>query len=174
MTAVKKARSDEAALRKARMLIGGKWVESASGEVLEVEDPAHRRPVAEIPRGMRSRALTPAAPPGSVDRPCVRAPRSLPRSPEGDQPPGHHHRNCLRDQVPNFTDEVRCVSSTSRRHCGPRCLKKQASAKPKCCRRQALEIEFLKGALKSAPRPRSASTSVITGPVASPSSKDAG
>ena len=29
------------------MLIGGKWVESASGEVLEVEDPAHRRPVAE-------------------------------------------------------------------------------------------------------------------------------
>ena len=45
-TAVKKARSDEAALRKARMLIGGKWVESASGEVLEVEDPAHRRPVA--------------------------------------------------------------------------------------------------------------------------------
>jgi transposase len=33
--------------------------------------------------------------------------------------------------------------------------------------RQALEIEF-------APRPRSASTSVITGPVASPSPKDAG
>lgn len=40
--------------------------------------------------------------------------------------------------------------------------------------RQALEIEFLKGALKSAPRPRSASTSVITGPAASPSQKDAG
>ena len=40
--------------------------------------------------------------------------------------------------------------------------------------RQALEIEFLKGALKSAPRPRSASTSVITGPVASPSPKDVG
>jgi transposase len=40
--------------------------------------------------------------------------------------------------------------------------------------RQALEIEFRKGALKSAPRPRSASTSVITGPVASPSPKDAG
>ena len=31
--------------------------------------------------------------------------------------------------------------------------------------RQALEIEFLKGALKSAPRPRSATTSVIAGPV---------
>jgi transposase len=40
--------------------------------------------------------------------------------------------------------------------------------------RQALEIEFLKGALKSAPRPRSACTSVISGPVASPSPKDAG
>ena len=40
--------------------------------------------------------------------------------------------------------------------------------------RQALEIEFLKGALKNAPRPRSASTSVITGPVVSPSPKDAG
>ena len=39
--------------------------------------------------------------------------------------------------------------------------------------RQALEIEFLKGALKSVPRPRSASTSVFTGPMASPSPKDA-
>jgi transposase len=40
--------------------------------------------------------------------------------------------------------------------------------------RQALEIVFLKGALKSAPLPRSASTSVITGPMASPLPKDAG
>jgi transposase len=40
--------------------------------------------------------------------------------------------------------------------------------------RQALEIEFLKGALKSAPRLRNATTSVIAGPVASPSPKDAG
>ena len=39
--------------------------------------------------------------------------------------------------------------------------------------RQALEIEFLKGALKNAPRPKSASTSVFTGPTASPSPKDA-
>ena len=39
--------------------------------------------------------------------------------------------------------------------------------------RQALEIEFLKGALKSVPRPRSASTSVFTGPTASPSPKGA-
>ncbi len=40
--------------------------------------------------------------------------------------------------------------------------------------KQALELEFLKGALKSAPRPKNGSTSVITGPVASPSRKDAG
>ena len=40
--------------------------------------------------------------------------------------------------------------------------------------RQALEIEFLKGALKSAPRPRSEITSVIAGPVVSPSRKDVG
>jgi transposase len=39
--------------------------------------------------------------------------------------------------------------------------------------RQALEIEFLKGALRNAPRPRSATTSVITGPMASASPKDA-
>ena len=51
MTAVTKIRTDEVALRKARMLIGGNWVDSASGEVLEVEDPAHRRPIAEVPRG---------------------------------------------------------------------------------------------------------------------------
>ena len=51
MTAVTQTRSDAAALKKVPMLIGGKWVESASGQVLEVEDPAHRRPIAEIPRG---------------------------------------------------------------------------------------------------------------------------
>ena len=51
MTAVTKMRSDEVALRKARMLIGGKWVDSASGDVLKVEDPAHRRPIAAVPRG---------------------------------------------------------------------------------------------------------------------------
>ena len=40
--------------------------------------------------------------------------------------------------------------------------------------RQALEIEFLKGALKHGLRPRSATTSVVTGPAASLSQKDAG
>jgi transposase len=39
--------------------------------------------------------------------------------------------------------------------------------------RQALEIEFLKGALKNAPQPRIAGTSVISGPLASPSATDA-
>ncbi|HEY1261215.1 MAG TPA: aldehyde dehydrogenase family protein [Stellaceae bacterium] len=38
-------------LRRARMLIGGAWVESRSGDVLVVENPADRRPIAEIPRG---------------------------------------------------------------------------------------------------------------------------
>jgi transposase len=40
--------------------------------------------------------------------------------------------------------------------------------------RQALEIEFLKGALKSAQRPRSETTSVIAGPAVSPPRKDVG
>ena len=39
--------------------------------------------------------------------------------------------------------------------------------------RQALEIEFLKGALKHAPRLRSGPTSVIAGPQASPLQRDA-
>jgi transposase-like protein len=40
--------------------------------------------------------------------------------------------------------------------------------------RQALELEFLKGALRSARSPRGGLTSVIAGPPASPSPKDAG
>ena len=40
--------------------------------------------------------------------------------------------------------------------------------------KQALELEFLKGALKDAPRRRGALTSVITGPRAFPSLEDAG
>jgi len=40
--------------------------------------------------------------------------------------------------------------------------------------KQALELEFVKGALKSAPRQKSAPTSVIVGPPAYPSLKDAG
>ena len=40
--------------------------------------------------------------------------------------------------------------------------------------KQALELEFLKGALKTAPRPKSATTSVVVGPGTSASQKDAG
>jgi transposase len=40
--------------------------------------------------------------------------------------------------------------------------------------KQALELEFLKGASKSAARPRSETISVITGPAACLSPKDAG
>ena len=40
--------------------------------------------------------------------------------------------------------------------------------------KQALELEFLKGALKSTPRPKGATTSVVVGPRASASQKDAG
>jgi len=40
--------------------------------------------------------------------------------------------------------------------------------------RQALELEFLKGAAKSAPRPRSGTISVVVGPRASVSQKHAG
>ncbi len=47
------------------------------------------------------------------------------------------------------------------------------SALERLADKQALEIEFLKGALRNAPRPRSATTSVVTGPLASPLPKDA-
>jgi transposase-like protein len=40
--------------------------------------------------------------------------------------------------------------------------------------KQALELEFLKGAVKSAPRPKSATMSVVVGPLASASQKDVG
>ncbi|MBD2750051.1 transposase [Microvirga sp. BT688] len=39
--------------------------------------------------------------------------------------------------------------------------------------KQALELEFLKGALKHAPRQRSGPTSTITGPMVYPSHRDA-
>lgn len=40
--------------------------------------------------------------------------------------------------------------------------------------KQARELEFLKGAVKNAARPRSGPTSAITGPAACPSPRDAG
>ena len=38
-------------LCRARMLIDGAWVDSLSAATLTVENPAKRRPVAEVPRG---------------------------------------------------------------------------------------------------------------------------
>ena len=40
--------------------------------------------------------------------------------------------------------------------------------------RQALELELLKGALRGGVRPRRATTSVVAGPLVSPSPRDAG
>jgi transposase len=47
------------------------------------------------------------------------------------------------------------------------CYEAKIAAFERLVGQQALEIEFLKGAGKSAPRPRSANTSVITGAMAS-------
>src|SRR5579871_5231475 len=46
-----KTKTGAADLRHAQMLIDGKWVDSASGAVLTVENPAKRQPIATIPRG---------------------------------------------------------------------------------------------------------------------------
>src|SRR5690348_15395629 len=52
MAVVEAVRGEPAAkLRRAQMLIDGNWVESASGEVLPVENPARRQIIAEVPRG---------------------------------------------------------------------------------------------------------------------------
>jgi acyl-CoA reductase-like NAD-dependent aldehyde dehydrogenase len=39
------------ALRRAKMLIDGNWVDSAAGDTLGVENPANRQTIAQIPRG---------------------------------------------------------------------------------------------------------------------------
>jgi acyl-CoA reductase-like NAD-dependent aldehyde dehydrogenase len=52
MAAIEAMHSEPAAKpRRARMLINGDWAESASDEVLPVENPARRQIVAEVPRG---------------------------------------------------------------------------------------------------------------------------
>jgi len=51
MTAAATKRAEQPALKQAKMLIGGEWVCSASGETLTVQNPANRTPIAEIPRG---------------------------------------------------------------------------------------------------------------------------
>ena len=49
-----------------------------------------------------------------------------------------------------------------------------AAALERLVGKQALELEFVMGAVRSAPRPKSANTSVIVGPRALASQKDAG
>ncbi len=52
MPVVEETRSvSRAGQRPARMLIDGKWIASASGAVLSVENPAKRRAIADVPRG---------------------------------------------------------------------------------------------------------------------------
>ena len=52
--------------------------------------------------------------------------------------------------------------------------KARISALERLAGKLALEVEFLKGALENARLPRNATSSVIAGPKASPSPKDAG
>ncbi|MGH7039454.1 MAG: aldehyde dehydrogenase family protein, partial [Stellaceae bacterium] len=50
--AMAEARTQPAtSVQQARMLIGGDWVTSATGETLAVENPARREAIAEVPRG---------------------------------------------------------------------------------------------------------------------------
>ncbi|MBO0710088.1 MAG: aldehyde dehydrogenase family protein [Acetobacteraceae bacterium] len=60
--------ADQVTVEHALMLIDGRWVASASGAVLSVENPANRRVIAEIPRGGAE----------DVDRAVVAASRAFP------------------------------------------------------------------------------------------------
>jgi betaine-aldehyde dehydrogenase len=51
MDIVEQSRPSDQQLRQAKMLIGGEWVDAASGATLTVENPGRRSPVATIPRG---------------------------------------------------------------------------------------------------------------------------
>jgi acyl-CoA reductase-like NAD-dependent aldehyde dehydrogenase len=70
--------------RHARMLIDGAWVDSASGSVLDVENPAKRRKIAEIPRGDAA----------DVDRAVQAAARAFPAW--SKVPPRERGRSLLR------------------------------------------------------------------------------
>src|SRR5215470_8995784 len=51
MSVTEARRPASEAIRRAQMLIAGEWVNSASGETLEVENPGKRAKIADIPRG---------------------------------------------------------------------------------------------------------------------------
>ncbi|HYZ23353.1 MAG TPA: aldehyde dehydrogenase family protein, partial [Rhodopila sp.] len=51
MSVIEQPRQAASALRQAKMLIDGAWVDAASGATLTVENPGRRTPIATIPRG---------------------------------------------------------------------------------------------------------------------------
>jgi acyl-CoA reductase-like NAD-dependent aldehyde dehydrogenase len=51
MSTATQTKSPSSTLSSKGMLIGGQWVESASGARITVENPARRAPIAEVPRG---------------------------------------------------------------------------------------------------------------------------
>ena len=51
MSTATQTKPQSSTLSSKGMLIGGQWVESASGARLTVENPAKRAPIAEVPRG---------------------------------------------------------------------------------------------------------------------------
>ena len=80
----------------------------------------------------------------------------------------HRRRRHKRRRVPIIPQRV-ADRADGRQRCVAPCPVIKIAALERMVDRQALEIELLKGALKHAPRPRSATISVITGPAASPS-----
>jgi acyl-CoA reductase-like NAD-dependent aldehyde dehydrogenase len=51
MSVTEQTRANTSPLRHAQMLIAGAWVGSTSGDTLDVENPAKRQKIADIPRG---------------------------------------------------------------------------------------------------------------------------
>jgi acyl-CoA reductase-like NAD-dependent aldehyde dehydrogenase len=51
MSVIEQTRPSTEQVRHARMLIAGEWVDSTSGETLDVENPGKRERIADIPRG---------------------------------------------------------------------------------------------------------------------------
>ena len=58
---------DVAAARQVKMLIGGEWVDSATGDTIAVENPANRKTIAHVPQGQKE----------DVDRAVVAAARAF-------------------------------------------------------------------------------------------------
>ena len=68
MSVTEQVRAITGGQRNAQMLIDGSWVDSASGTTLDVENPANRQKIAEIPRGAAA----------DVDRAVQAASRAFP------------------------------------------------------------------------------------------------